>query len=97
MPDGLNDKDFDEVGNYRHRTNSHQSVMITIEDQPLLNYAIDNFITASNINAYSYNVTNKDSEVSYELLRPLFNWQPLSIIIYFLSYLLNMLAPQHLQ
>ena len=66
--DGPNDKSFDEVGDYRFRSNNHQLFFFdaeTFKDHDL-DEVIRNFISINN-------VTTKYNEPECELLKPVFN------------------------
>ena len=69
--DGPNDTSFDEVGNYRFRSNNHQFFFFdtkNIKDNDI-DEVIRNFISCKN-------GTTKSNEPECKLSRPLLNWTP---------------------
>ena len=70
-----NNKNFDEVWNYRHRSKLHQIYFFDAEscEEPNLDEVIETCISCNNVNA-------KTNEPDYELMKWLFNCLPVDII-----------------
>ena len=75
FPDGPHNKLFDEVGDYRLRSNNHQLFFFNAETFDEHNHDdVIHIIMCCN------NVTTKSKEPDYDLLKPVFNWTPLDMI-----------------
>ena len=74
FPDCPNDKCFDEVGNYRFRSDNHQLFFFDAEtfDDHNLDDIIHNVMCCNNVKM-------KYNEPEHELLKPVFNWIPLDM------------------
>ena len=72
LPSGPTNESFDEIGNYRFRSNNHQIFFFDTKT-----YDLDEFMkTFIDCN----NITTKSNDLEHELLQPLFNWKLLENI-----------------
>ena len=73
--DSPDNKNFDEVGDYRNRNNLHQTCFFyaKLNKEPNLDETIETFISCNN-------ATTKTNEPECKLMKTLFNLLPLGII-----------------
>ena len=75
FPHSPDDKTFNEVDDYRFRSNNNQ--LLFFDAESFKYYNLDIFIQSFTI---CNNLTTKTNETEYDLLQPLFNWIPSCII-----------------